>query len=235
MGKFFNLDGPLFAVFQKIADLFLLNIAFLICCIPIFTIGPATSALYAVTMEMIRKENNNLFKSYFGYFKKYFPQSFIVEIIFIFVGAFLYFDYCVFGTLGQAGQLLQYVILVSAIYYLFALMYVFCVIPVFDNRVKNALRNAFVLPYVHLPWTLLTFAFQSVLLYASLHNPDTFFRYWIIPWICIGFAFVAYISSFMYYRAFMRYFPEWEEEYQKDLEELHQETTKNDIKNGHSK
>lgn len=220
MKSLFALDGPIFAFFQKIADLFILNVAFILCCLPVFTIGPATSALYSVTMEMIRKENPRLFKHYIEQFKRYFRQSFIVELIFLLIGIFLVFDYVVFEAMGGMFVIFKYLILLTGLYCLFALMYVFCVIPVFDNKVKNALRNAFVLPFVHLPWTLFIFVVQALILYASFNDINMFFKYFIILWLSIGFAATAYVCSFLFYRAFMKYFPEWEEEYQKDLEEL---------------
>lgn len=223
MNKIFNLDGPLFALFQKIADLFLLNIAFIICSIPIITIGPATCALYSMTMEMIRKEHNSLFLGFFSRFKKYFLRSFIIELIFAAIIAFLGFDYIIFKNMNNP---LQYIILITGVYVILALMYVFCIIPVFENGIKNALRNAFVLPFVHLPWTLFILIVNILIIYASFHDLSTFYKYWIIIWISLGFSTVAYICSFLFYRAFMIYFPEWEEEREKDIEELHKETTK---------
>ena len=223
MNKIFNLDGPLFALFQKIADLFLLNLAFIICCIPIITIGPATCALYSMTMEMIRKEHNSLFLGFFSRFKKYFLRSLIIEIIFAGIIAFLAFDYVVFRNMNNP---LQYVVLISGVYILFALLYVFCIIPVFDNGIKNALRNAFVLPFIHLPWTLLILAVNVLIIYASFHDLTAFYKYWVIIWISIGFSGIAYVCSFLFHRAFMVYFPEWEQERLDDLEELHKETTK---------
>ena len=37
--SFFNLDSPVMRFLTKVADLIILNILFLICCIPIVTIG----------------------------------------------------------------------------------------------------------------------------------------------------------------------------------------------------
>ena len=43
--SFFNLDSPVMRFLTKVADLIILNILFLICCIPIVTIGAASTAL----------------------------------------------------------------------------------------------------------------------------------------------------------------------------------------------
>jgi len=58
MGKFFNLDSPLMRFMTKLADLMILNLLFLITCIPVITIGAAWTSLYYVTLKMVKDEPN---------------------------------------------------------------------------------------------------------------------------------------------------------------------------------
>ena len=44
-------ENPVIAFLNKMADLILLNLIFLLCCIPVVTIGPAITALYAVSLS----------------------------------------------------------------------------------------------------------------------------------------------------------------------------------------
>lgn len=67
--SFFNLDSPVMRFLTKVADLIILNILFLICCIPIVTIGAASTALYTVTMKSVRDEESYVIRSYFKAFK----------------------------------------------------------------------------------------------------------------------------------------------------------------------
>ena len=52
MNNLFNMDGPLFRFLSKVADLMILNLIFLISCIPIVTIGASITALSYVTLKM---------------------------------------------------------------------------------------------------------------------------------------------------------------------------------------
>ena len=52
--KFFNLDSPVMVFLSKVANLMILNVLTIICCIPIFTAGAAITALYYVTIKMAR-------------------------------------------------------------------------------------------------------------------------------------------------------------------------------------
>ena len=47
--KFFNYDSPIMQFLTRLTDLFILNFLFLICSIPIITIGASATALYSVT------------------------------------------------------------------------------------------------------------------------------------------------------------------------------------------
>ena len=58
MGKKISMDNPVFRAMGRAADLFVLNILFLLTCIPVITIGAAQSALYAVTLKMVRGEES---------------------------------------------------------------------------------------------------------------------------------------------------------------------------------
>ena len=48
--KLFDIDSPLGQLLTKITDLLILNLCFLICCLPIFTIGASLTALYSITL-----------------------------------------------------------------------------------------------------------------------------------------------------------------------------------------
>ena len=56
MGRFFNLDSPLMVFLSKMADLMILNIITFFLCIPIITAGDAMTALYYMTIKMVRGE-----------------------------------------------------------------------------------------------------------------------------------------------------------------------------------
>ena len=48
--SFFNYDNPVWRYIGKFGDLIILNILWIICSIPIFTIGASTTAVYYVTL-----------------------------------------------------------------------------------------------------------------------------------------------------------------------------------------
>ena len=62
-------------------DLTILNWLWLLCSLPIVTIGPATAAVYAVTLKMARDEESGIVKPFFKAFREGFPQALILSLL----------------------------------------------------------------------------------------------------------------------------------------------------------
>lgn len=70
----------------RAADLMILNIVFIICCLPIVTIGASLTALHYVTLKMVRNEESYIVKSFFKSFKQNFKQATIINLIMLLFG-----------------------------------------------------------------------------------------------------------------------------------------------------
>ncbi|MBO4902802.1 MAG: YesL family protein [Lachnospiraceae bacterium] len=214
MSRIFSVEGPLFSGLDRLADLFWLNILFLICSIPVFTIGASTTALYYVTLKMVKNEEGGITKSFFRAFKANFKQGTAIWLIAMFVGIVLASDYMIMSgawidvsTLPdfiRKGMLI--VLLVVAVFYAFTMRYVFPLLARFDNSVKNTIKNAFLISIRHLPYTILLLgivgaAFALVYFVSRLT----------ILFFIIMCSLVAFVSSFIFVRIFANYMPEEEE------------------------
>ena len=62
MDRFFSMDNKFFTFMGKVADLCILNIVCLICCIPIVTAGASITAMFFVTMKMVKNEESYIIK-----------------------------------------------------------------------------------------------------------------------------------------------------------------------------
>ena len=76
--SFFSLDSKFMQALSRIADLILLNLVFLVTCIPIFTIGAASAALYSVAFRLGTEREEGVFRCYFRAFRNNFKQGTIL-------------------------------------------------------------------------------------------------------------------------------------------------------------
>ena len=153
MDRLFNMDNKFFTVMGRVADLIMLNVVFLICCLPIVTIGASLTALHYVTLKMARNEESYIIRSFFKSFKQNFKQATVINLIMLAVAAILYMDLRIVGNIdGTMSQVLYIVFFAFGILYMMVFLYIYPVLAKFYNSIKNTFRNAFLMAIRHLPY-----------------------------------------------------------------------------------
>ena len=92
MGNMFNTDSGFSRFMNRIADLFILNILWIFCSLPIVTIGAATTALYSINLKILNKEEESLIKTFFKAFKENFKKSTIIWLFILIISIVLGFN-----------------------------------------------------------------------------------------------------------------------------------------------
>lgn len=212
MKNLFNIDNKFFTFMAKVADLMILNIYWLICSLPIVTLGASTSALYYSTLKIARKEDTYPTRMFFHSFKQNLKQGTGLTLIFLFFGAFLYFDIQIVRVMeGLMGKILSIVFLVLAVVLCMIASYAFPLLAQFDNTIKNTIRNSFLMCISHLPATIIVTLLSAVPAANFILLPYEFFS--ILPfWAVIGIALIALVNSHLFVHIFIRYMPSEEEE-----------------------
>lgn len=204
----FDMDSGFFRVLSRVADLMILNLIFVACCIPIVTIGPALTAMYYVTLKMADNEEGYIVRGFFKSFRQNFRQALIIWVIMLLIGALLATDLLILRE--ASGTLLQFMrvfILATLIVYLMVLIYVFPILARFENSVKATMKNALFMAILDFPRTILMAAIIGVSVFITLYNSYTFW-YGILIWIMLGFACIAYVNSRFFTKIFRKYIPE---------------------------
>ncbi len=201
MNTLFNLDNGFFRFMGKVFDMILLDILTLIVCIPIVTMGPALTALYYVTLKIVRDEEGYVVRGFFKSFKQNFKQGFLLELIVAAAAIILYFDLgVVYNWMGQNGsiliRLLFYALVGLALLSVVTAVYIFPILAKFDNPVKKVLVNSVMMAVRHLPNSILMVV---VIIAAGV----SIYIYPIMIFFVIGFA--AFINSVILRKIFDNY------------------------------
>mgnify|MGYP000733174805 CR=1 FL=1 len=64
-----NEDNVVHVFLNKLGDIVIANLLFILCCIPVITIGPSLTALYHCMMRTVKGNNNGTTKTFFRAFK----------------------------------------------------------------------------------------------------------------------------------------------------------------------
>ena len=196
MSNFFSTDSPLWRALTKVADLFWLNILFVICCIPIFTIGAALSAMYSVTLKMCVDKEGAISQDYFNAFRENFKQATILWLIMLGVGIFLIAGFLMVPFLGGiVYEIAFWLLCVIGVVYIMVFSFLFPLQSKFSNPIKRTMINALFLSIRHLlPTTVVVSLLTALPGLIVYFKPDYLFKF--LPLVVlILFSGIAFLKS----------------------------------------
>lgn len=203
--KFLSYDGLLARIVRYIWNLFVLNICFILCCLPVITIGAAISAMYAVFLNDFRE--SGVLRKFFGAFAENFKQATVIWLIFMALAAVLAANwyYLLTYSLGGNGLLLAVAAVVSVLY-LSVVSFAFALQAKFENPPLQTMKNALILSIGKLfSGVLMSFVnlFPVIMFVVDL---DIFVNV-VAIWIPLGFALQIQINALIVRRVFRKLQP----------------------------
>ena len=86
-------QSKVYRAVETFGNIFALNIIFVLCCIPVVTIGASLTALYSVSMKMAKNEEGPIWKSFIAAFKSNFKRATFAWIYVILALVVMYGEY----------------------------------------------------------------------------------------------------------------------------------------------
>lgn len=206
MSNFFSMDSPLWRALTKVADLIWLNILFIVCCIPVFTLGAALSAMYSVTLKMTVNEEGSISQCFFKAFRQNFKQATILWLILLVFGVFIILDFLVVPFMGGIlYEIAFWFLCVIGVLYIMVFSFSFPLQSKFENSVKRTLMNALLLSFFHLfPTTIVVSLLTAVPGLIVYFVPSLILT--VLPLVVlILFSGIAFLNSKLLMPVFRRY------------------------------
>lgn len=211
MKSLFNLDNPLFRFFTRIFDIAQLNLLFLLCCIPIVTIGPAITALYYCLFKIVRKTDTSITAMFFHSFKVNLKQGIALTILWGIIICVLILDIrvCLSLDITFLNQFTD-VLYVLGVVLGCIISYTFPLLAQFGNRSRTIIKYALLLAISNFGKTIYITLLNSVPFILFIFFPELFLSSLLI-WIFAGFSLIAYINARMFVPIFNKFIPESQE------------------------
>ena len=197
--KFLAIDSPVMRVLGRLGDIIILNMIFVVGCIPVITIGTSLSALYAVAMKMARGEEPSVWKEFWKAYKRNFKQATICWLIMAVVAILLFVDFR-----GSMYSVMRVILAIILGMWILMFQYLFPYIARFENGIFATLRNALLLAAVNIPFTIVITGLSVGSLIVTLFTSRSFVVASIL-WVFFGFAVLSYAQSFLLCRIFEKY------------------------------
>lgn len=162
-------DTPIVVLLRLLADMMVLQFLFLLCCIPVVTIGPALSAMYAV---IFKREWDGGVVSVISTFVRAFRKNFLSALALggvVLLAAVIAVGDLWFSVNSQPPLSSVYAVVATIVGIVALIMFVlgFAQQAIFKNTIRNYLKNSFTLA-VCAPLQLI----------GSLAA-------WVLPWVLI--------------------------------------------------
>ncbi len=207
----FNLEHPVISGLTKITDLIIINLLVIVLSIPVITAGAAWTAMYYVTIKLVKNEESYILKDFFKSFKENFSQSTVIWIINLVLVAFLGINFYVMGGAVPENMtsISLIIFIITGVVLLAFMTYVYPMQAHYYNTVPRTIKNALILAIANLPYTVL-FIVVTILPFVIIL---TKYGTYLIPVVLLmGFSGPAYICSGFWKRIFTRLDPKEKEE-----------------------
>lgn len=197
----FNPNSSFFRAMGTFASFVLVNLVFILTCIPLFTIGAALAAMQRTMMIYIDNESTPLTKTYWKNFRASFKlgtQTWltvaVIAAVFIFNISFWHNSLAWFATPFLVVVIIASVVLLLMIEVLFPL------VGTFQNSYKQTMKNALlmVLPNLGKVLLLVVIDIGAAALFGLTRIGRAMF-------VIFGFAFWLYIKAFVERKLFTKY------------------------------
>lgn len=172
MGGFFSSEGPLYQFLDKAGHLILLNLIWILCCLPVITIVPATTAFYYATIKSVRRGHGYPVREFFASLKNNLRRGIPLSLILAALGLVLVFNFRVtWQAQTKRGTAFAMFYLILLFFYAGFVIYICPVLSRFSIRMRSLMKMASVMVFRHLPVTILLMAGTGVcgvLLYSAV-------------------------------------------------------------------
>lgn len=192
--------------FMQICDafgnLFILNLIFVLCCLPVITIGASINALCTMIIRLYEQRERKLVKDFFVEFKKGFLNSTIIWMVYVVISLLVYSEYTVLkGLTGDVRMLIIVLVGIEVIFVATTFPYIFWLNARYNNTIKNMFINSFLLFVKRFgTWFKIVVIWAGPIVFMAFFT-QVFAKAWFL-WVVILISFLTYVCCMLMKREF---------------------------------
>lgn len=189
---------------EAATDLVLLNLLWLFCCLPIFTIGASTTAMHYVVRKMVAGEPYKVWRGFWHSLKANWKQATGSWLLILVLGAFCAADFYIGGQIvGTMGSICQIVGVIGMLLTACVMTFLFPILARYNQPFtllwKNALLLSLMNPHIVIAGCAAAFLFPGIVLWnnqlIAIATP---------AWILVGGALAALVVQILLKKVFSK-------------------------------
>ena len=174
MSKGIDQEGSFITNFSKAADTLILCAIWLLCCIPIVTVGASSGALYYAYHKAIRQDKGHPYRAFFGAFKSNFWQSTGIWLLMLFFTAMSLATCYLLMVMRSSIPMTGVFVGMGMIIVFFMMAWGLILFPYqarFENKLSNVIKNSAVITAANILWAAALLILVAAGVLATLWNP----------------------------------------------------------------
>ena len=167
-------NSPFLSFLQKVLDILLLGILWIVCSLPLISIAASSAALYHSTVKVVKKEYGSLFSDFFTTFRDNFKSGILLSVLHLLSTALivLYFCICLAAASVSSSKLIFLILgVLIVLLYLAINGFLFPLFSRFQFRTLNYYTATIYLILHHIKQVLLLILIPIVLAPLIYLNP----------------------------------------------------------------
>ncbi len=194
--KKLNIDNPFFEAMGRFGDIIIVNLLFILCSLPVVTMGAALAAMYRIFQEMEEGTEGSVPKNFLKFFSDGLKRCTSVWIFMLLSGALLVFDVLFLGYAGMRGVWKAVGAGTGCLILLWEMVSAWLpiVLAEGEKRGMDSLKEAALLAVLHLPATLVMAVLNNILLICLIL--DVYYVMAAAPlYVVFGFGLTAFLNT----------------------------------------
>lgn len=161
-----NGENTLYVWANRLINCVMVSILWLLCCIPVITIGASTAALYNTVHRSVLQEQESVWECFTKTFRQRFKKCTKYWLIMLLLLVFFFVDWCATYVAKRVGNPLGGMNILCVIAMALILLwsiFLFCYLARFPKDKGHILKNSFFMMVGYLPQAVLIAAVTAVL------------------------------------------------------------------------
>lgn len=158
MKNLFNYENGIMSTISSIADSMVLGILWVVCSLPIFTIGASSAAFYYAYNKCIRQKKDYIWGTFFDGFKRNFKQATQIWLIVLCLMSIVIIDFYLLRFMDNTMVLvliIQIVLITVMLFMILWTLYLFPYISRFESSNTTVMKNCALIAVANIPQSLL--------------------------------------------------------------------------------
>lgn len=205
--SFFNPENPFFRFTGRVLDIMVLSVLWLVCSLPVVTIGPASAALYYSCAKCLRHQESGPYRNFLSAFRQNLKTGIGATVVFLLLAVLLDAGYLfLVMAAGAGGSVWGVVRTMYLVLLVIPVSMASCAFPLlsrFTYTVGGLLSNSLRLTFRHLPRVVAAGALTVTAVVLTV-------LFWYYGVMLLTPALCALLSTFLLEPVFRKYTPEEE-------------------------